>query len=78
MLVSAFCQKEVVDANSGEKLGYVDDVIFCERTAQIEKIVIYGKGRMLGLFKKMKDIEVAWSDIRVIGEDTVLIDRKNC
>lgn len=72
MLFSELREKDVVDIETGERLGYIDDVIISEKTAQIEKLVINGR-RLLGLFGKARDVELSWSDVAVIGTDTIII-----
>ena len=37
-------------------------------------IIIYGKGKIMGVFGKSEDIVIPWSDIDVIGEDTILVN----
>lgn len=65
--------KQVVCVHTGEVLGYVGDIEFDIKNGKVESLVIYGKSRALGLFGKRDDIVIPWSDIEVIGSQTVLI-----
>ncbi len=65
--------KEIINIRSGKKMGYADDIEFDSCTAKICKLVICGKCRFFGLFGREDDFAVCWSDIEVIGEDTILV-----
>ncbi len=77
MLFGQLREKEVVDVSSGAKIGYIDDLVFDEREAKVQKIVIYGRQKLLGLMGRENDMEVEWKDIEKIGNDTVLINIRN-
>ena len=38
-------EKDVIQIKSGENLGRIDDMIFDENTAQIQSVVLRGRGR---------------------------------
>lgn len=54
-------------------LGCVNDIEIDTCSARITSIIIYGKYRFLGLLGKEEDIIIPWRDIKVIGEDVVLV-----
>lgn len=68
-----FRKKEIVSVSNGVKIGYVDDVIFDTKTAQIVSVVVYGRPRFFGLLGREEDTLIPWADIEVIGEDTILV-----
>ena len=65
--------KQVVCVKSGEILGYVSDVEFSTSNGNLESIIIFGKPKLMGLFGKYEDIVIPWSDIEVIGQETILV-----
>ncbi len=65
--------KEVINLKDGYRMGYVNDIEFDTVTGQIISLVVYGKGKVLGLFGREEDIIIKWEDIEVIGDDTILV-----
>ncbi|MBQ1546175.1 MAG: YlmC/YmxH family sporulation protein [Clostridia bacterium] len=66
--------KEVINEKDGSLLGCVDDVEIDIKTGCLVAIVLYGRPRFFGLFGKRKDIVIPWRNIRLIGEDTILVN----
>ena len=54
-------------------IGFVDDVEIDSCNAKICRIIVYGKSRCFGIFGREEDIFINWSDIEIIGEDTILV-----
>lgn len=67
--------KEVIDINSGERLGYIDDAELDIERACVKSLVIYGKERFFGILGRESDIEIPCADICVIGKDVILVKR---
>ena len=65
--------KDVINLTDGTNIGTVGDVELDTATAKVISIVIYGKLKLFGLAGREEDIIVKWSDIEVIGEDTILV-----
>lgn len=65
--------KEIINIKSGRRMGYADDIEFDSCTAKICKLIIYGRCRFFGLFGREEDYVICWSDIEIIGEDTILV-----
>lgn len=65
--------KEVINAKNGCRLGCVSDVEIDTCSGCVVSIIIWGKGRCLGLLKGSDDIKICWNDIQVIGDDTILV-----
>lgn len=68
--------KEVICRSDGVKLGCVDDVEVDVKTAQLVSIIIFGRLKCFGLLGRCDDIVIAWNEIVLIGEDTILVDCK--
>ena len=66
--------KEVICKNNGVRIGNVDDVVIDVTNGKLESIVIYGRGKIMGIIGKCDDIIIPWCDIDVIGEDTILVN----
>ena len=67
-------EKEIINLRDGCRLGCVCDVEFDTCSGHIVSIVVLGRGKMFGFGSKCDDIKICWSDIKVIGDDTILVD----
>ncbi len=63
--------KDVICASDGCRLGNVDDVEIDINNGKLSCIVIFSKSH---IFSKGGDIRIPWESIKVIGEDTILVD----
>lgn len=66
---------EVIDINTGEKLGYIKDFKIECNEFKIISIMIPNKES--SWFSKNDDIEIPWENIKKIGVDVILIDSKD-
>ena len=73
MLFSDLCNKEVVSARTGTRLGQVDDVEIDDKTAEVKRVYIYARGLFWGMFSREDDIVIEWEDIDTIGPDLILV-----
>ena len=73
MTLHELAKKDVVHIKTGDNLGRVDDVAFDEASARIQALVLYGRPKLFGLLGRGSDITIPWSDIQMIGEDTILV-----
>lgn len=69
-------EKEVINLCDGTRLGNVCDVEIDTCTGCLVSIIIYGKGKCFGFLGRDGDIRICWNDIKVIGDDTILVDIK--
>jgi len=69
--------KEVIDIETGERLGYIDDAEFDVKTSEISSLIIYGRGQFFGIFGKESDITIPCGNIKVIGDDVILVNVEN-
>ncbi len=67
-------KKEVIDVKTGERLGYIDDVRMDTEKSEIISLIIYGGYRLFGLFGKEDDVELPCDCVKVIGNETILVD----
>jgi YlmC/YmxH family sporulation protein len=67
-------RKEVINVRDGSRLGNVGDIEFDTVTASIISMIIYGRLRFFGLLGREDDRVIPWADIRIIGDDIVLVD----
>lgn len=74
MTLQQLCKKDVIDIKTGVNYGRADDLIFSEKNAVVEKIVLHGRPKLFGLLGKEADIYITWGEIVTIGEDAVLVD----
>ena len=58
--------KDVIQLKTGENLGRVDDLVFSEKTAGIEKLILHGRPRLFGLLGRDADLEIAWADVVMV------------
>lgn len=65
--------KEVIDINTGERLGFIDDARIDTDTSQVVSLLIYGECRLFGLLGRENDTEIPCSALKVIGGDVVLV-----
>lgn len=65
--------KDVININTGTRIGCVSDVEIDTGTARLTALVIYGRPRWFGLLGHYDDLMVTWDDIDVIGEDSILV-----
>ena len=66
--------KEVINSSNGCRIGFVDDVELDTVTSQVRSIIVYGRPRLMGVLGRSEDYIVPWSDIVLIGEDTILVN----
>ena len=65
--------KQVVCVKTGCVLGFVSDVELDTLNGTLTAIIIFGRYKFFGLFGKEEDIVIPWTDIKVIGDETVLV-----
>ena len=70
--INAMRTMEVIDINSGSKVGHIKDIkIDCD-AQRILSILL--PGEVKGWFSKSEDLEVKWSNIIKVGVDVILVD----
>ena len=69
-----FKHKEVININTGKRMGYVQDVCADLKNGAITSIIDPGENRFASMFSNKNDIVIPWEKIRCIGEDVILVD----
>ncbi|MGK0468650.1 YlmC/YmxH family sporulation protein [Clostridium sp.] len=65
-------QMEIIDINSGSKMGYIKDLrVDCEDYRIISILLPSIKSSW---FNKNNSIEIAWEKVKKIGVDVILVD----
>ncbi|MBR5536818.1 MAG: YlmC/YmxH family sporulation protein [Clostridia bacterium] len=65
--------KEVIDLQSGQRLGYVRDAEIDPETGQVTALIIPGRLKWLGLLGREPEVVIPWSGIRRLGEDIIFV-----
>ena len=73
-----FCEKDVVSITTGSKIGRVDDLEIDTECARVRCFIIYGRKRFFGILGREDDIYIPWDDVKVFGEDAILVSSKHC
>ncbi len=66
-------QKEVIDVRTGEKLGYIDDVVLDVDRRTLHGFRIFGRRRLFGLLGREEDIFVPCDGVQLYGKDVLLV-----
>lgn len=66
--------KDVINVDTGRKLGRVMDIEFCVSTGCVQAIVVPGEFKVTQLIKGEKcGIVIPWERIARIGDDVILV-----
>lgn len=76
MRLSDLQNKDVVDIVSGDRIGNVIDAEISLETGNILKLIIYNKKGFFSTLRSGEEINITWSQIKKIGSDVILIDKK--
>ena len=68
--------KEVINAKTGKRMGCVTDVEIDTCNGCVVSLTVFcGKG-LCAFFGKGEETVVLWQDVVVIGDDTILVNRR--
>ena len=70
--VTQLQSKEVISTKNGCRIGFVSDVEIDMQEGRLCAILVDTR-RKGGLLSKTQDLRIPWSDIAVLGEDTILV-----
>ncbi len=65
--------KQVVCVSDGSVLGFVSDIELDTENGSLTSLIIFGNLKFFGLFGRENDIVIPWSEIEVIGPETILV-----
>ncbi|PRR78590.1 PRC-barrel domain protein [Clostridium liquoris] len=63
---------EIIDINSGVKLGYIKDLKIDTLDCKVLAIIL--PSQKMSWFGKNTDIEIPWDKVKKIGLDVILVD----
>jgi len=66
--------KEVICIDTGQRLGFIEDLDVEIPEGRVCALIVPGAGRMMGLGSSKCDYCIPWHCIRKIGPDIVLVD----
>lgn len=66
--------KQVVCVKDGCVLGFISDIEMDTSSGELTSVIIFGRLKFFGLFGREDDTVIPWSDIEVIGNETVLVN----
>lgn len=67
-------RKEVVNVNDATRIGNVIDIFFDAETGRMQSVVVGARKSGFGVFGHDEDVLIEWEKIKVIGEETILVD----
>lgn len=70
--LSALRSLEVIDINTGTRLGYIKDVVINIQEKKVESLLLPIAQRRM--FVKAEDYELPWNKVVKAGVDVILID----
>lgn len=75
--LAALRSMEIIDINTGSKLGLIKDLkMDCENN-RIISIILPSTTSKINLFGKNEDVEIPWSSVKKIGVDVLLVDAED-
>lgn len=72
--INSLFDKEIISIVDGSRIGDIKDIEFDETTGEITALKITGKFRLFGFFGRKNKGTIPWKNIRVIGDETILVD----
>lgn len=73
MRLSEIQNKDVINLNSGMKVGNIIDIKINSETGKIESLILEKK-KFSSIFNSNDEIEIYWTQINKIGEDVILCE----
>ena len=73
MRLSEIQNKDVINLNSGMKVGNIIDIKINSETGKIESFILEKK-KFSSIFNSNDEIEIYWTQINKIGEDVILVE----
>ena len=74
--INSLYDREIISIFDGSKIGEINDIEMDEKSGVITSLVISGRLRLFGLLGRKEPILIPWKSVRVIGEETILVDTK--
>ncbi len=74
MRIADMKHKEVINTLDGSRLGYICDIELDWSQGKVEKVIIPGPSKIMGLFGRNLEYAIPWDKIKKIGEDIILVE----
>lgn len=65
--------KQIVCVKDGYVLGFVSDIELDTENGSLTSLIIFGRLKFFGVLGREEDIIIPWSEIMVIGPETILV-----
>ncbi|TGB04755.1 YlmC/YmxH family sporulation protein [Halobacillus salinus] len=77
MRLNSLSQKEVIDIETGKKLGMLGraDLVIDPETGSILSLVVMNQS-LFGLRTSKQPFSISWNQIETIGEETILLKKQ--
>ena len=72
--INTVFEKEIISIVDGARLGDINDIEIDETTGEIVSLIVTGKWRLFRLLGRRESYIIPWKNVRVIGEETILVD----
>lgn len=73
MRLSEIQNKDVINLNTGMKIGNIIDIKINSESGKIESLILERK-KFSSIFNSSDEIEIYWTQINKIGEDVILVE----
>lgn len=73
--INSMKNMEVIEMNSGARLGYIRDIKIDYDNKKIISIILPSESK--GWFNKSEDLDIVWSKVFKVGKDVILVDCKD-
>ena len=73
MRLSEIQNKDVINLNSGMKVGNIIDIKINSETGKLESLILEKK-KFSSIFNSNDEIEIYWTQINKVGEDVILVE----
>ena len=73
MRLSEIQNKDVINLNTGMKIGNIIDIKLNSESGKIESLILERK-KFSSIFNSNDEIEIYWTQINKIGEDVILVE----
>lgn len=67
-------KREVINASTAERLGYVYDLEIDFHSGKIISIIVPKRFTIFNLFDKQKEYIIPWKNITAVGSDIILVN----
>lgn len=76
MRISELRMKDVIEAEDGRRLGYINDMEIDTAQGKIAALVIPGSRSWRGLFGRADEVILPWERIVKLGVDVIIVQKE--